>query len=54
MSNSSLDDAEGIKPPASELGNQPCVETDEDLKRTIAERRKALIELAAYDQEIDI
>jgi len=53
VSNSSLD-SEGIKPPASEPGKQPCGETEEDLKRTIAERRKALIELAAYDQEINI
>ncbi len=45
---------EDIKRTTSELAEQPCAETEEDLKRNLAERRKVLAELAAYDQEINI
>lgn len=53
MSNPSPD-SEGIKSAASELAEQPCAETEEDVKSNLAERRQALAELAAYDQEINI
>lgn len=53
MSNSSPH-PEDLKRTTSELAEQPCVETEDDVKRNLTERRKALAELAAYDQEINI
>ena len=53
MSNPSPD-SEEIKSAASELAEQPCAETEEDVKRNLAERRQVLAELAAYDQELGI
>ena len=53
MSNSSLH-PEDLKRTTSEPTEQPCAGTEEDLKRNLAERRKVLAELAAYDQEINI
>jgi hypothetical protein len=46
--------SEDIKRTPSEPAEQPRAETEEDLKKTLAKRREALAELAAYDQEINI
>jgi hypothetical protein len=46
--------SEDSKRPASELAEQACKEMVENLKTNVAERRKVLAELAAYDQEIGI
>lgn len=53
MSNSSPH-AEDIKQTPSEPAEPPRADTEEDLKRNLAERREALAALAAYDQEINI
>jgi hypothetical protein len=46
--------SEDSKRPASEFAEQACEEMVENLKTNVAERRKVLAELAAYDQEIGI
>ncbi len=45
---------DSIEHSASELADQACEEMAENLKKSVAERRAALTELAAYDQEIGI
>lgn len=45
---------DSIEHSAPELADQACEEMIENLKKSVAERRAALTELAAYDQEIGI